>query len=241
VSSPISSIINSASTAFTATRADTSNAAGPSKAATPGGALGKNEFLKLLTVQMRYQDPMDPMDGKQMAADLAQFSGLEQLLNINEQLAAQQGQYESLVQTMNNSVAMNAIGRNVIIDSDKVLLAKDAKGNLDGTILANITTSGVAKLTLLDKSGKEVGTRSLGYVGVGAKQSFDIGSAASGVTVEGAYQVRIDIVGADGKTVPQKLFTVGKIDGMTYGQDGNALLTMGPFTIAYSAIVKFLA
>ena len=140
MSSPISSIITSASTAFTATRADTSNAAGPPKAATPGGALGKNEFLKLLTVQMRYQDPMDPMDGKQMAADLAQFSGLEQLLNINEQLAAQQGQYESLVQTMNNSVAMNAIGRNVIIDSDKVLLAKDAKGNLDGTILANITT-----------------------------------------------------------------------------------------------------
>ena len=121
MSSPISSIINSASTAFTATRADTSNAAGRTKAATPGGALGKNEFLKLLTVQMRYQDPMDPMDGKQMAADLAQFSGLEQLLNINEQLTAQQGQYESLVQSMNNSVAMNAIGRNVIIDSDKVL------------------------------------------------------------------------------------------------------------------------
>ncbi|MDP1889372.1 MAG: flagellar hook capping FlgD N-terminal domain-containing protein [Gemmatimonadaceae bacterium] len=241
MSSPIRSIINSASTAYTATQAGTSNATGPTAVAAPGGKMGKNEFLKLLTVQMRYQDPMNPTDGKQMAAELAQFSGLEQLLNINEQLAAQQGQYDALVQTMNNSVAMNAIGRNVIIDSDKVLLAKDAKGNLDGTMLANITTGGVAKLTLLDKSGREVGSRSLGYVGVGAQQSFDIGSAASGVTAEGAYQVRIDVVGADGKNVPQKLFTVGKIDGMTYGQDGNALLTMGPFTIAYSAIVKLLA
>ena len=115
MSSTIRSIINSASTAYTATQAGTSNASGLAAVAAPGGKLGKNEFLKLLTVQMRYQDPMDPMDGKQMAADLAQFSGLEQLLNINEQLAAQQGQYESLVQTMNNSVAMNAIGRNVII------------------------------------------------------------------------------------------------------------------------------
>ncbi len=241
MSSPIRTIVNSASTAFAATQAAASSSAGKTAPAAPGGSLGKNEFLKLLTVQMRYQDPMDPMDGKQMAADLAQFSGLEQLLNINDKLTAQQGQYDSLVQSMNNSVAMNTIGHRVVIDSDKVLLTKDANGVLDGTIMANIKTSGVAKLTLLDKTGKEIGSRSLGYVGVGAQQTFDIGSAAAQAGAEGAYQVRIDVAGADGVNVPQKLFTVGKIDGMTYGEDGSALLTMGPFTIGYNAIVKILA
>jgi flagellar basal-body rod modification protein FlgD len=235
----VSNIIQSASRAvFAATSSDSS---APSTVIPPGGTLGKNEFLKLLTTQLRYQDPMDPMDGKQMAADLAQFSGLEQLLNINEQLAAQQGQFDALALAMSNSSAMSAIGKQAVVDSDKVMLVKDADGVLGGAVLADITQSGVAKLTLLDKSGREVGSRSLGYVGTGSMQSFDIGSAASGAAAEGVYAVRIDVAGTDGKDVPQQTYTVGTIDGMTFGQDGSAMLTMGPLTIALNAIVKILA
>jgi flagellar basal-body rod modification protein FlgD len=50
--------------------------------------MGKNEFLKLLTHQLANQDPMKPMDQKQMAADLAQFAQLEQLTNMNTTLTA---------------------------------------------------------------------------------------------------------------------------------------------------------
>lgn len=45
--------------------------------------MGKDEFLKLLTVQMQNQDPMNPMKQEKMAAELAQFSQLEQLSNLN--------------------------------------------------------------------------------------------------------------------------------------------------------------
>lgn len=48
--------------------------------------MGKDEFLKLLTVQLKHQDPMNPMDQKQFAADLAQFSSLEQLSNMNAKM-----------------------------------------------------------------------------------------------------------------------------------------------------------
>ena len=203
--------------------------------------MGKDEFLKLLTTQLRYQDPMDPMDGKQMAADLAQFSGLEQLLNINTKLEAQQGQYNTLALAMSNSTAMSTIGKNAVVDSDKVMLTKDADGNLVGNLMADISTSGVGKLTLLDKSGKEVGSRSLGYVGTGPLQTFEIGSAAAGLSADGVYEVRIDVAAASGKDVPQHTYTLGKIDGMRFGQDGSAMLTMGPLSIALSAIVKILA
>jgi flagellar basal-body rod modification protein FlgD len=48
--------------------------------------LGKDGFLKLLATQMQNQDPFKPMDQKQFAADLAQFSQLEQLANINTKM-----------------------------------------------------------------------------------------------------------------------------------------------------------
>lgn len=53
-----------------------------------GGAMGKDEFVKLLITQMKNQDPMNPMDGKDLAAQLAQFSSVEQLININKKLDA---------------------------------------------------------------------------------------------------------------------------------------------------------
>ena len=50
-------------------------------------ALGKDEFMKLLVAQMKNQDPLNPMDGQEMAAQLAQFSSVEQLQNANDTLA----------------------------------------------------------------------------------------------------------------------------------------------------------
>jgi len=208
---------------------------------TPGGKMGKMEFLKLLTAQLANQDPMNPMDGKEMAADLAQFSGLEQLLNITAALDEQKAQYGQIAQAMNNTAALGAVGRDVVIDSDKVLLSADAQGAVTGKVMADVTTSGVATLTLFDKSGKEVGSRSLGYVGTGGMQAFDVGTAGDTLPA-GAYSFRIDVTDpASGKDVPQQTYTVGRIDGLTYGADGSALLTMGPLTIAYGAVVKILA
>lgn len=50
--------------------------------------LGKDGFLKLLSHQLAHQDPMKPMDQKQFASDLAQFSQLEQLTNMNNKMDA---------------------------------------------------------------------------------------------------------------------------------------------------------
>ena len=52
-----------------------------------GGKLGKDEFLKLLVAQLTNQDPLNPADGQEMAAQLAHFSSVEQLQNANDTLA----------------------------------------------------------------------------------------------------------------------------------------------------------
>jgi flagellar basal-body rod modification protein FlgD len=55
--------------------------------------LGKDTFLKLLVAQIRNQDPMNPADGLQFVTQLAQFSELEQLIGIRQDLSAVSERY----------------------------------------------------------------------------------------------------------------------------------------------------
>lgn len=48
--------------------------------------MGETQFLQLLVSQMQNQDPTAPMDGTQLAAQLAQFSSVEQLITVNSKL-----------------------------------------------------------------------------------------------------------------------------------------------------------
>jgi flagellar basal-body rod modification protein FlgD len=197
----------------------------------PGGKLGKNEFLKLLVTQLRYQDPMNPLQGEQMAAQLAQFSSLEQLVNIGDALETQQTGNDALVQAVTNSTAMNTIGKEVTAVSDQVLLPAD------GSAKVSCTTAGAGKgtLTITDANGKVLGSRDLGYVG-GGSHTFDVGSAGAGLK-EGGYRYYVDIKGADGKAVQVETYATARIDGITYGQNG-AMLTAGPLRIAPGSIIK---
>lgn len=46
------------------------------------GSLGKDDFLQLLVTQIRFQDPLKPMEDREFVAQLAQFSALEQMMNV---------------------------------------------------------------------------------------------------------------------------------------------------------------
>lgn len=58
----------------------TASAAGGER--TVKNELGKDEFLRLLVTQLRYQDPLQPTNDREFIAQLAQFSALEQMQNI---------------------------------------------------------------------------------------------------------------------------------------------------------------
>ena len=72
-------------------------------------SLGKDDFLKLLITQLSNQDPTSPMENTEFIAQMAQFSSLEQMTNMNES-------FQRMTAMMNSNQAMNTIGKVVDID-----------------------------------------------------------------------------------------------------------------------------
>ncbi len=76
---------------------------------TTSQSLGKDDFLKLLIVQMQNQDPTDPMDNTEFIAQMAEFSTLEQMTNMNSN-------FENLNSMLTSNNAMGTIGKKVDIN-----------------------------------------------------------------------------------------------------------------------------
>ncbi|MBN1410625.1 MAG: flagellar hook assembly protein FlgD [Spirochaetales bacterium] len=80
--------------------------------------LDKDDFLKLLITQLSHQDPTKPMEDKEFIAQMAQFSSLEQMTNMNDGLK----KVASLI-SQNQAVAL--LGKTVeIMDGDKLVTGK---------------------------------------------------------------------------------------------------------------------
>src|SRR5215213_6921849 len=98
---------------------DVNKAADPVKSDARGSsALGKDEFLKLMMAQLAQQDPTAPSDSNAFVAQLAQFSSLEQMQNVNSSL-------QSLLigqASQNNSGAVNLVGKDILYKTDKIHL-----------------------------------------------------------------------------------------------------------------------
>lgn len=72
-------------------------------------SLGKDDFLKLLITQLSNQDPTSPMDNTQFIAQMAQFSSLEQMTNMNQE-------FGKLNNMLISSQAVGTIGKTVDVD-----------------------------------------------------------------------------------------------------------------------------
>lgn len=69
-------------------------------------ALGKDSFLKLLVTQLQHQDPTKPMEDREFIAQMAQFSSLEQITNLNKEI-------RSLIKSSQSSMAYGVLGRKI--------------------------------------------------------------------------------------------------------------------------------
>jgi flagellar basal-body rod modification protein FlgD len=89
-------------------------------------SMGKEDFLKMLVAQLKNQDPLNPMSGTDFATQLAQFSSLEQLTNLNQGIT-NLGLYQT---SQANLQAVNLIGKEVTAGKGNGFIADGAPVNL---------------------------------------------------------------------------------------------------------------
>lgn len=227
-------MINS-TTATAPTTPVTTDPSALGQVAAPGGPLGKDQFLKLLIAQLQNQDPMNPMQGDQMASELAQFSSLEQLQEINTTLTGQQSAAGSLLGAVQAGAAISTIGHTVVAAGNQVQV-----GGTNGqtTVTASLSSAAASgTLHIYNSAGVEVGTETLGSLPAG-KQSIDISAAEKGLP-PGTYTYSIDAKDGSGAAVAVQTYTTGKVDGISSDQNG-IMLNIGGITVPYANVVQII-
>lgn len=200
----------------------------------PVKELGRDEFLKLLTYQLKEQNPLDPTDNSEFAAQLAQFSQLEQLTDIRAALENQIQTNLLLSQSITNVSAASLIGKsvkayssalhydgatpvklgyNLLADAKAVTVEiRDSRGNLVKTI----------EPTLERKQGDNT-------------LMWDGTNGDGNKVASGSYTFTVKAQGKDDIALEADTFTYGKVDSVRFKSEG-AMLVIDGHEIALSDI-----
>ncbi len=131
---------------------------------TPSRELSSDTFLKLLIMQMQYQDPLEPVENTAMLAQLAQFSALEQSIQTNTSMVTLQKEIQALsqnVQYMSLSASQQMIGKYIegsSVNGEPVKGKVDAVSIENGVVLLSIGSIKVPMTNIQSVRSEAVGT-----------------------------------------------------------------------------------
>ena len=173
--------------------ADTLSIASTSAAATKkSSTLDQSSFLKLMTTQLKTQDPFAPMDNTQMVAQMAQFSQVAGVAEMNASLT-----------TIKDGLAASRIGDAAGWIGRSALVASDSATPLaDGSYAGEVSLPAAAQsvtLDLVDGNGTLLHSQSFGAQAAGTIGFSWDGKAPDGTTAAaGPLSMRVSAIGADG-------------------------------------------
>lgn len=205
--------------AGTATSATSSTGGTNKSSSATADIMGKEDFLSLLVAQLKNQDPLNPDEPTEFTAQLAQFSSLEQLFNLNESM-------ETLATSNANSdqfATLQTIGKNVAYQGSTFEYDGDGEVELgyqlDGDVAdarINIKKNG-STVAVLDADQLDAGNHFLSWDGL-----TDEGSPAD----PGSYSFSISVDTARGQSVAASPLVKSEVTGVDLsGKDGSILET----------------
>ncbi len=194
--------------------------------------MGKDDFLLLLTAQLQNQDPLSPLDPTEFTAQLAQFSSLEQLLSINDNLESLQ----LYAMAGNNAAYSDLIGKTVTASGGSL----DVQGGTpSGPLEFELEDDASAVfIDIYDKAGALVRSIVAGEHAAGNHtMTWDGRNDAGNPVDDGAYYYKIKATDAELNMVRAQTLTTGVVDGVSY-QNGAAMLMLGTREIPVGLIIK---
>jgi len=196
----------------------------------PEDKTGMNQFLTMLVAQLQNQDPLNPMDGTDFTAQLAQFSSLEQQFQMNDNLAS----IQAALTAGEKGTVIDYIGKTVKT-ADNTILAND--GQADSAVY---TLSDRAEVTIhiYDDQGLEVRKIHKGWQDADEYEVAWDGRDNNGEPVsDGTYRFEIEAKDEQGLFVSYKAYTTGEVTGVTY-KTGIPYLMVGDRIVSPENIVE---
>ncbi len=211
----------------------TMSAAGTSASSAPEGsnAMGKDSFLTLLVTQLQNQDPLSPMEGSEFTAQLAQFSSLEQLQNVNDNLA-----YLQMFQaSINSSQAVSLIGKEIEAAGNSIQLTEGNSSVLSYKLGENANT---VTIKIYDSNNSLVKTIDIGSQDEGSQNITWDGTDRQGNKLSsGEYTFTVSASDVNGNSVEAATRVTGKVTGVTF-QEGVTYVQIGDSKIPIGRIIK---
>jgi flagellar basal-body rod modification protein FlgD len=175
--------------------------------------LNQEDFMTLLSTQLKFQDPSKPMEANEMVAQMAQLSMTTGISDLKDQLA---GLSQSLTSSR-ASQAAQLVGREVLLDGEAMLLPLG--GPLTGAVNLPADAADL-KLSIYDPAGRLVRQVTLGPQPAGIVRFAWDGSLADGTNAApGQYRVFADP--GTGESVPT--LAAGRVDSVLLGSDGQGV------------------
>lgn len=195
-------------------------------------ALGKADFLKLLTEQLKNQDPTNPLDDKAFVTQLAQFSSLEQAMAMNDKLAMLQLSQSAVV----NAQMAGLVGKSVLVKSTTVVVP--ASGDPSPVTLHLGGDAAKVTVRVVDGKGNVVRTLDPGALTAGTHAVPWDGKDASGSRLPaGSYKVEVIAKDLDGQKVTADNELLGTVTGIAF-DSGQAELELGSVRVKPADVVE---
>jgi len=191
----------------------------------------QDDFLKLLIAQLQNQNPLQPMDNQEFAAQLATFNSLGQLIDINGKL----GQLQSMQGLASQYNAASLIGKEIEVNGNVVNLAEGSSASLGYQLGANAARVGIS---IRNSAGGLVRQIDAGSQKAGEQTiQWDGRDSAGNRAPSGSYNFEITAVDAGGKNIPTWGLIRGVVTGVSLG--GNEpLLEIGALLVPMSSVIR---
>jgi flagellar basal-body rod modification protein FlgD len=200
------------------TATDNSSISTATKAATGNQSMGKDAFLQLLVTQLKNQDPLSPQDNGAFVSQLAQFSSLEGINNLNDSVNNISSNYSSSQALQASSL----VGRSIITQTDKALV--DTSKSMTGSVAVTAATGDVS-VKITDKDGVVVRTLDMGAQSAGSSDFIWDGKNDAGkVAAAGTYTFTATTKNDAGDTVALATSLPATVNSVTLSQTGGEML-----------------